>query len=47
MTNSSFKSKTYTYNDILDLIHTNLCGPIGVKIYYDDKYFIYFFDDFY
>ena len=37
MTKSSFKRKTYSYNDILELVHTNLCGPIGVKSYYSDK----------
>ena len=31
MTNSSFKRKAYTSNDILELVHTNLCGPIDVQ----------------
>ena len=46
MTKSSFKSKTYSSNDILELVHTKLCGPIGVQSYYGDKYFILFFDDY-
>ena len=28
MKKSSFKSKTYTSNEVLELVHTNLCGPI-------------------
>ena len=30
MTKSSFKSKTYTSKEILEIIHTYLCGPIEV-----------------
>ena len=44
MTKSSFKIKDYSSNDILELTHTNLCGPIGVQSYYVDKYFILFVD---
>ena len=46
MAKSSFKSKTYSSYDILELVHTNLCGPIGVQSYYSDKYFTLFFDEF-
>ena len=46
MTKSCFKRKTYIANDILELVHTNLCGPIGVKRYYRDRYFILFMDDY-
>ena len=28
MKNSSFKSKTYTSNEVLELVHIDLCGPI-------------------
>ena len=28
MIKSSFKRKTYTSSDILELVHTDLCGPI-------------------
>ena len=30
MIKSSFKRKAYTSNDILELVHTNLCRPIDV-----------------
>lgn len=43
MTKSSFKRKTYSSNNILELVHTDLYGPIGVQIYCGDKYFILFF----
>ena len=46
MTKSSFKSKSYTACDILELVHTDLCGPIGVKRYHGDQYFILFVDDY-
>ena len=44
MTKSSFKRKTYTYSNILDLVHIDLCEPIDVQSYYGDKYFILFVD---
>ena len=28
---SSFKSKTHTSKGILEIVHTNLCGPIEVQ----------------
>ena len=46
MTNSSFKSKTYTSNKVLELVHIDLCGPIEVKIYKGDKYIMLFVDDY-
>ena len=46
MTKSSFKSKTHTSNEILELVHTDLCGPIDVQSYRGDKYFILFVDDY-
>ena len=46
MTKSSFSSKTHISSDILELIHTNLCGPTRVDSYYGDKYFIWFVDDY-
>ena len=30
MTNSSFKRKTYTLKEVLELVYTDLCGPIEV-----------------
>ena len=46
MTKSSFKSKTYLSNDILKLVHTNLCRSIGVQSYCGEKYFILLVDDY-
>ena len=46
MTKSSFKRKTYTSSDILELVHTDLCGPIDVQSYCGDKYFILFVNDY-
>ena len=37
MTKSSFKSKAYTSKEILEIVHTNLCGPIKVQSYRGDK----------
>ena len=46
MKKSSFKSKTYTSNELLELVHTNLCGPIEVQSYKGDKYITLFVDDY-
>ena len=46
MTKSSFKRKIYTSTNILELVHTNLCGPIDVQSYFGDKNFILFVDDY-
>ena len=46
MTKSSFKSKDNTSKEILQLVHTDLCEPINVKIYKGDKYIILFVDDY-
>ena len=43
---SSFKSKNYHSEEVLELVHTNLCGPIGIESYSGDKYFILFVDDY-
>ena len=37
MTKSSFKSKTDTSKSILEIVHTDLCGPIEVQSYKGDK----------
>ena len=31
MGKTSFKSKNYQFEDILEIVHTDLCGPIGVE----------------
>ena len=46
MTKSRFKSKAYTSKEILEIVHTDLCGPIGVQSYKGDKYIIFFVDDY-
>ena len=46
MTKSSFKSKTYTSKEVLEIVHTNLCGPIEVQSYKGDKYIMFFVDDY-
>ena len=46
MTKSTFKRKAYTYNELLDLVHTDLYGHIEVQSYKDDKYIMIFFDDY-
>ena len=45
MTKSSFKSKNYTYKEVLELVHTDLCGPIEVQSYRGDRYIMLFVDD--
>ena len=44
MGKTSFKSKNYQSKDILEIVHTDLCGPIGVESYIGD--FLNFFYDY-
>ena len=46
MTKSSFNTKTYTLKEILEIGHTNFCGPIEVKSYKANKYIMMFVDDY-
>ena len=46
MGNTSFKSKNYQSKDILEIVHTDLCGPIGVESYTTEAFFIHFVDDY-
>ena len=46
MTKSTFKSKVYTSNEVLELVHTDLCGPIEVQSYKGDIYIMLLVDDF-
>ena len=46
MGKTSFKSKNYQCEDILEIVHTNLCGPIGVESYTREILFILFVDDY-
>ena len=47
MTKYSSKRKIYSYDDILELVHTNLCGPICVQSYRGGKYFNLFLNDYF
>ena len=46
MGNTSFKSKNFKLEDVLEIVHTNLYGPIGVESYNGEKLFIHFIDDY-
>ena len=46
MGKTSFKRKNYQSKDILEIVHTDLCGPIGVESYSGEKFFILFVDDY-
>lgn len=46
MTSISFKSKNGIFENVLDLVHTNLCGPMRTKSYYGDRYFMIFIGDY-
>ena len=46
MGKTSFKSKNYQSEDILEIVHTDLCGPIGIESYTREKFFILFVDDY-
>ena len=46
MGKTSFKSKKYQSKDILEIVHIDLCGPIGVESYSGEKFFILFVDDY-
>ena len=42
----SFKRKTYSSKEVLELVHTDLCGPIEVHSYKGDRYIMLFLDDY-
>ena len=44
MRKSSFKSKNYQSKEVLEIVHTDLCGPIGIESYSGEKFFILFVD---
>ena len=46
MNRSSFSSKPHSSNDILNLVQTDLYGPMKVESYYGDRYIILFIDDY-
>ena len=46
MTKSSFKGKAYTSKETLEIVHTDLCGPIEVQSYKGEKYIMIFVDEY-
>jgi hypothetical protein len=46
LTKRQFSAKGYRAKDLLDLMHTNVCGPISVQARGGYKYFITFTDDY-
>lgn len=46
MTNLKFENNRYRANKILEIIHTDVNGPITQTGYKSEKYFVSFIDDF-
>ena len=46
MGKTSFKRKNYHFEEVLELVHKELCGPIRIESYNGDKYFILFVEDY-
>ena len=46
MGKTSFNSKNYQSKYVLEIVHTDLCGPIGIERYSGEKLFILFVDDY-
>ena len=46
MGKTSFKRKNYYLEEVLELVHIDLCGPIGTTSYSGEKFFILFVDDY-
>ena len=46
MTMMPFKAKGYRAKEVLDLVHTNLCGPISTSARGGYEYFITCIDDY-
>ena len=46
MGKTNFKRKNYQLEDVLEIVHTNFCGPIGIESYSGEKFFILFVDDY-
>ena len=46
MGKTSFKSKNYQFEEVLEIVHIDLCGPIGIESYSGDNFFILFVDDY-
>ena len=46
MGKTSFKSKNHQSEEVLEIVHTDLCGPIVVQSYTGEQIFIIFVDDY-
>ena len=46
MSRSSFKIKNHTSSEILELVHTDLCGPKNPQNYCGARYYIFLVDDY-
>ncbi|NEL06795.1 DDE-type integrase/transposase/recombinase, partial [Escherichia coli] len=46
MTNGPFKAKGYRAKEVLELIHSDLCGPMNVQARGGFEYFVTFIDDY-
>ena len=47
MGKTSFKSKNYHSEEVLQLVRIDLCGPIGIENYSGEKNFTLFVDDYF
>ena len=47
MGKTSFKSKHCHLEEVLELVHTDLCGPIGIGSYSRDKFLFLFVNDYF
>ena len=43
---TSFKRKNYHFEEVLELVHIDLCGPIGIESYIRNTNFTLFVDDY-
>ena len=46
MEKTSFKRKNYHLEEVLELVHLDLCEPIRIESYSGDNFFILFVDDY-
>ena len=46
MGKTSFKKKNYHSKEVIELVHIDLCGPIGIYGYSGETFFILFVDDY-
>ena len=46
MGKASFKRKNYHSKEVLEMVHTDLCGPARIESYTGDKCFLLFVDDY-